>query len=149
GAVDHPRQRRLLRAAQRAAEGRASMRQRTIVWLVVFLCGALGLALNARVHPGFGTKYVRDTDVSFVQVTVGPPIGADAGEKTSAVPVWLKSDDYQLKLPNVHRTDAAPISWTKEEVIPATQAWSDMDQNGSASRVRISWPNTIGVWVAA
>jgi hypothetical protein len=82
---------------------------------------------------GFGSKYVRDTKVEFVQVTEDAPIGADAGEKGSGKSIWLRSNDPRLKLPNVHRTDAEPISWTNQEVIEPVKAWEAMRRTARAA----------------
>ena len=121
------------------------MNRRTLVWLIVFLFGAIGLSMNAFLRPhGFGMAYVRETTVRRVEVTVAPPIGADAGEATETK--WLAPDDAELDKPNIARTASAEVSWTQERVVAPAEAWKAMPSDSS---YRFSVAHTIGLWVAA
>ena len=85
------------------------MKRQNLVWLALFLFGAIGLASNALLRPhGFGKAYVRDVTRSFVEVQAGPPIGGDPGEATRTI--WVPADSDELHRPNIARTAAAPIS---------------------------------------
>jgi hypothetical protein len=121
------------------------MKRSTIVWLIVFILGAVGLASNAMVRPhGFGTAYVRDTTVRYVEATVAPPIGADAGEAT--VTKWLPVDSPELEKPNVARTGTPEVSWVEESQVAPVVAWAAMPTDPS---YRFSLKHTLGIWVAA
>ncbi len=123
------------------------MKRQNLVWLALFLFGAIGLASNALLRPhGFGKAYVRDVTRSFVEVQAGPPIGGDPGEATRTI--WVPADSDELHRPNIARTAAAPISWTVEEQVTPAEAWKAMAAPGGGG-VRLSWAQTIGIWVAA
>ena len=121
------------------------MSRSTMVWLVVFLLGAAGLATNLMVRPkGFGLAYVHDEPVRRVEVTVGPPIGADANEPTETK--WVEAGGPELDRPNVSRTTTPEVSWIEESQVTPVKAWDEMQGDPS---YRLSLKHTLGIWVAA
>jgi hypothetical protein len=122
----------------------------TVVWAIVFALGAIGLLLNAYLQPGFSARYVKDTTMSFVKIEVAPPIGAALDEKPTEA--WVPADSPRLSELGVRRLDVPPITWIEAVPVPPVEAWKAADRDGLAadgSPVRMSWTDTIGVWIAA
>jgi hypothetical protein len=108
-----------------------------IVGVIVALLVVRGLIGN-----GFGKVYVTERNVVMQKVSVPPA----AGEPTDADPKlqWAQVDAGSTP------TEGAPVvRWTRVETVPPKVFYAAEQAKPSQTAVRLSWPRTVGLWVAA
>ena len=123
------------------------MSGRTIAWTVVLLVFAGALAWRASTGDGMGKVYVEPAEESFVQVTVPPPIGADPTEAPQTK--WLPADSPEVARFATPEQKAAAISWTEMNQVKPREYFAAMAEDPAQTRIVMSWPRTIGLWIAA
>ncbi|MCH2145062.1 MAG: hypothetical protein MK082_07930 [Phycisphaerales bacterium] len=127
--------------------------QRTI-WGVIVVAIVGLVILRSFIGTGMGRVYVQPEDLAFVQLA--PSV--DNATESATDPKWVRTDSEEGKAYIEANPDAEIIGWV--EYAPAApssyfrqQASLASSDGGGASigmnPIIISWPRTIGLWVAA
>lgn len=108
-----------------------------IVGVIVALLVVRGLIGN-----GFGKVYVTERNVVMQQVSVPPAAGAPADADPALQ--WAQVDEGATP------AEGAPVvRWTRVDTVPPKAFFAAEQANPSQTAVQLSWPRTIGLWVAA
>ncbi len=123
------------------------MNTRTIAWTVILLVAAVLLAWRASTGIGMGKVYVEQDELSFVEVTVPPPPGADAEETEQTL--WLPASSTEVERYATAEEKAAAISWTETTQVPPRDYFEAEAADPAQTRIVLDWTRTIGIWIAA
>lgn len=119
------------------------MKPSTIIWTVIFILAGLYLAYRTFFGPGMGIAYVQPETVASVRVDFD-----EDGDDVVDMP-WMERGQAEAQGLQIPDPDANPDLVRQWEIIRPIDYrvyWLDPDR---ANKYQISWPRTIGIWVAA
>ena len=117
------------------------MNRETMIWTVIFILGAVFLGIRGLTNKGlFGTAYVMETQLEFVQV-------APAGEDEK----WIEvSAPEALDYPDeMQSTSQARKAWSKYEGVTVSAYNNAVIIDPNQTAYQFSLYRTLGIWLAA
>lgn len=109
-----------------------SPRQRA-AWAVILGVCIILIVIRCFIGEGMGKVYVEPTDLRFGELS------ADT---------WKSMDQSEFETFVASNPDAATEQWTKYDSVPPS-AYFEQQQQGGGGSIFLSWPRTLGLWLAA
>ncbi len=127
------------------------MNRQNVGVIVVFLILGVLVAARAFVGDGMGRVYTRLDPVEMVRID-RPVLDATLVETETETQtqttesVWVRSDSDQAR--DFATASSQTVAWNRSEPVTPAEAFAAFE-SGETAGIRLDWPRTIGLWVAA
>jgi hypothetical protein len=120
-----------------------------MAWLVIGVAFAALLVMRGMTGHGLGRVYVQRESVAFAKVETPVQVDAAAAAKVDKGAAAPAEPRVHVEWKRVPANAKADVRWEEWKVVTPKTHFESMEKDPSGVASELSWPRTIGLWLAA